>query len=89
MTSLSARDALRGVELAELVGVLEGAVLAHRRRPRDVRRAGDVAGALGALLRQRRRREQLAGELRRGADVDERAAPTRRARGRRRGRRGG
>ena len=83
--------ALAGVELAQLVGGLEGAVLLHRLRPRDRGRAGDVAGALRALLLVAGHRDQLARELLRRAHVDEpgarverRAAPRRAWRGSRR-----
>src|SRR4051794_32104448 len=41
-----------GVELAQLVVALEGAVLVGRLAPRDIDRRRDVSGALRALLRQ-------------------------------------
>ena len=65
--SLPFSDALALVELAQLVGRLEGAVLVHGLRPRDVRRAGDVAAALGALLLVAGHRDQLARVLLRRA----------------------
>src|SRR5271166_6096551 len=60
-----------GVELGQVVVGLEGAVLVGRFTPRHVDRAGDVAGPLALLLRQVRRREDLAGELVGGAHVDQ------------------
>src|SRR5829696_1280279 len=65
------RHALALVELAQLVGRLEGAVLAHRLRPRDGGRARDVPGALSALLLVARHRDQLARVLLGRAHVDE------------------
>ena len=53
-------DALAAVDRAELVGRLEAAVLRDRGRPGDVLRAGDVAAALRAFLREVLGREQLA-----------------------------
>src|SRR5215211_2003035 len=66
-------DALRAVDLAELVGRLERPVVVHRNRPRDRRSGRDVAAALGALLLVAGRCDQLARELAGGANVDERA----------------
>jgi len=59
------------VELTKVVVGLERAVVVGGLGPRDVRCRRDVAGPLGLFLRQVRRREQLPGELLRGADVDE------------------
>src|SRR2546421_2952204 len=63
--------ALRFVEGAELVGGLEGAILANRLAPRDVGGTRNVAAALGALLGQVFRSQQLATELLGRADVDQ------------------
>ena len=73
---LAVRDhALAPVELPQLVGRLEGAVLVDRLRPRHRGGARDVPGALGALLLVAGHRDQLAGELLRAADVDQVASP--------------
>ena len=79
MIGLPFTTPLLAVELAELVGVLEGAVLLHRLRPRHRGRARDVAGALRALLLVARHRDQLAGELLRRAHVHEPGARVERA----------
>jgi len=68
---LVGRDALRLVELAELVGRLERAVVVGRLRPGDVGRAADVSRHLRLLLRQVVRGELLAPVLLRRPDVDE------------------
>src|SRR6185295_17915545 len=68
---LVAADALRRVELAQLVEVLERPVLVAVLPPRNALRAGNVTAAL-ARLRQSGRRQDLAGEFIRAADVDER-----------------
>src|SRR5205823_8531108 len=68
---VAVRHALAAVQLAELLGVLERAVLLHGLRPGDRRRARDVARALRALLLVARHRDQLAGELGGRPDVDE------------------
>src|SRR4051812_30529540 len=60
-----------GVEGAELLVALERAVLVGRLAPGHVDRARDVPGALGALLRQVRGGDELAGELVGRADVDQ------------------
>src|SRR5581483_7113450 len=66
------RDALPAVDLLQLVVALERAVLGvDRGAPRDADGSRDVAAALGALLRQVLRCEQLARVLLRRADVDE------------------
>src|SRR5690606_2030220 len=66
-----AGDALGAVERAELVhGSERAVVLVDGAAPGDVVGAGDVAAAL-ARLREAGRREHLAGELLRAADVDE------------------
>src|SRR5690606_24251232 len=61
-----------GVDRLELGTGLVGAVLGHRRRPRDVARRGDVAAAQHALLGVVRDGDALARVLLRRADVDER-----------------
>src|SRR5689334_22427219 len=66
------RDPFALVELAELVGALEGAVVPYGRCPRDRGGRRNVARALRALLLVPGRRDQIAGELLRAADVDER-----------------
>jgi hypothetical protein len=66
------------VELAQLVGGPERAVVADRLRPRHRLRARDVAGALGALVLVAGHRDQLAGELLRRADVDQLRRPAER-----------
>src|SRR5207248_900221 len=63
--------ALRRVQFLQFGGRLEGPVLTHRLRPGDVGRAGDVPTALGALLREVLRGEQLAAEFLGGTDVDQ------------------
>src|SRR4051794_26596984 len=60
---LAVVEALVAVELGELVVRLERSILVGGLRPRDVQGRRDVAAALALLLRQVRRREQLAGEL--------------------------
>src|SRR3954470_9898155 len=64
-------EPLADVQLPELVVGLERAVLVGRLRPGHVERGRDVAAPLALLLRQVRRREQLAGELVGGPDVDQ------------------
>src|SRR3954447_1756727 len=64
-------DALVLVELLQLVVAAERAVVVRGLAPRDVLRGRDVSGALRLLLREVRRREQLAGELVRRTHVDE------------------
>src|SRR3954471_3761228 len=76
---LATQDALAAIEVAQLVGRLERAVLLDRLRPRDRLRARDVPGALGALLLVAGHRDELAGELLRRADVDEHLAVAERA----------
>ena len=66
------------VQVAQVVGALERAVLAHRQRPRHRPRAGDVAGALRALVLVAGHRDQLAGVLLRRAHVDEPRRPAER-----------
>src|SRR5205085_7341963 len=56
-------DARVRIELLELVGGAEGAVLGCRLAPRDVGRPGAVAGHLCLLLREMWRGEQVAAEL--------------------------
>ena len=58
-------------EYGSLVGGLERAVLLDRLRPRDRLRAGDVAGALRALLLVAGHGDDLARELLRRAHVDQ------------------
>src|SRR5882757_1380039 len=60
-----------GVQLGEIVVGLEGAVLVGRLAPRHVDGARDVPRPLALLLRQVRRRQDLARELVGGADVDQ------------------
>src|SRR5689334_4243982 len=57
------------VQGAQLVVALEGAVVVRGLAPRDVRGGRDVTRALRLLLREVRRREQLAAELVGAADV--------------------
>src|SRR2546423_4270362 len=64
-------DPLRGIERSQFVEALERAIVVAVLAPRDALRAGDVAAPL-AGLGQSWRREDLAGELLRAADVDER-----------------
>src|SRR3954453_1594503 len=64
-------DALALVQLAQLVGRLERAVLLYGLRPRDRGGARDVARALRALLLVARHTDQLAAELGGRAHVDE------------------
>src|SRR5690349_21304395 len=52
-----------GVELGEVLVGLESAVLVRGLAPRHVERRRDVTAPLALLLRQVRRREQLAREL--------------------------
>src|SRR3954452_2088620 len=66
-----AGDALRLVERLQLVRRLERAVVVRGLDPRDVRRAGDVAGHLRLLLREVVGRQLLAPELLGRAHVDE------------------
>src|SRR4029077_10275300 len=66
------RDALAAVDLLQLFSALEGAVLGvDGRAPRNADRGRDMATALRAFLRQVLRRQQLARELLRRADVDQ------------------
>src|SRR5579864_1696208 len=58
------------IERYQLFCGLERAVVANRLAPRDVDRAGYVAGTLGGFGHARWC-DDLAGELRRRADVDE------------------
>ena len=85
---VAVEDALALVELAQLVGRLEGAVLLHRLGPGHRRGARDVAAALGALLLVAGHGDQLARELLRRAHVDEAACLRRARRAPRRARRG-
>src|SRR4051794_32935065 len=66
-----ADDALAGVQVAQLVGGLERAVLLDRLRPGHRGRAGDMATALRALLLVARHRDLLAAELLRRAHVNQ------------------
>src|SRR2546423_11155718 len=68
---LVARNALRRIQRGEIVEALERSVLVAVLAPRDALGAGNVPAAL-AGLRQPGRRENLAGEFLRAADVDER-----------------
>ena len=65
-------DARVRIELLELVGGAEGAVLGCCLAPRDVGGPGDVTGHLCLLLREVRRGEEVAAELLGRADVDPR-----------------
>src|SRR2546430_3163709 len=65
------RHALWLVERLQFLRCLERPVLIHGLRPRDVLRSGDVPAPLRVLRRILRRREDLAAELFRPADVDE------------------
>src|SRR4051794_11690830 len=67
-----AGHALVAVQLAQLVGRLEGAVLPDRLGPRDRGRTRDVARALGALVLIADHRDQLARVLLWRAHVDDR-----------------
>jgi hypothetical protein len=72
---LVGRDALTLVQRTQLLDGQESARrLVDRLRPRDVPRARDVARALRLLLRKMRRRQQLASELLRRANVHHRMA---------------
>ena len=71
MIGVAVEHALTAVQVAQLLRGLERAVLSDGLRPRDRRRAGDVPAALRALLLVALRRDDLAGELRGGAHVDE------------------
>ena len=71
-----ARDALGVVERLQLVGALEGAVVVGGLRPRDVRRAGDVARYLRLLLRKVVRGQLLTAELLRRPHVDDPTEPS-------------
>src|ERR1700730_9080046 len=62
-------QALAGVDAPQVVSALEGPVLLDGGRPRHIDRRRDVAAALGALLAQALRSQQLARELARRADV--------------------
>ena len=62
------------VDRGELVAAAEGAVLVGGARPRDVARAGDVAGPERALVGVARHVRHLADVLLRAADVHHRAA---------------
>src|SRR5438105_1136500 len=59
------------VDLTELVGRLEAAVLVRRPLPRDAGGSGDVAAAQGSLLRVLGHVQLGAGVLLRGTHVDE------------------
>ena len=71
MVSLLGVEADLVVERRELVVGLEGAVVVGVLAPRHVDRGGDVAGALGLLLREVGRGEQPTGVLVGAAHVDE------------------
>src|SRR5579875_404991 len=60
-----------GVQLGQLFVGLEGAVLVGGFAPRHVDRAGNVTGPLALFLRQVCRRQDLAGKLVGGTDVDQ------------------
>src|SRR4051812_16411585 len=68
---LAVGDALGAVELLEVRGGLERAVLLDRLRPRHRRRPGDVPGALRALLLIAGHGDQLAAVLLRRAHIDQ------------------
>src|SRR5947207_11867696 len=68
---LIAGDSLRAVERSQLVKALERAVVVAVLAPRNALGAGNVAAAL-AGFGQSGRRQDLAGEFLRAADIDER-----------------
>ena len=77
MVSPAAVNALTAVQRAKIVRRLESAVFRNRLAPGNVRRAGYVASALRAFLRQVGRSHQLTAELCRRANIHQGDAPRR------------